>query len=103
MLLALWLFTDMPKIMKADHENLSMSSVTLLLLISGVCSLLQNLAAFSVMALVSTVSYSVASATKRVVVITVSLLTLKNPVNAFNVGGMVMACCGVFLYNRVKT
>ncbi|CAG5107407.1 Oidioi.mRNA.OKI2018_I69.chr1.g3305.t1.cds [Oikopleura dioica] len=103
MLLTLWLFTDMPKIMDADHKNLSVHSIITLLFISGVCSLLQNLTAFSVMALVSTVSYSVASATKRVVVIAVSLLTLKNPVNAFNVGGMVMACCGVFLYNRVKT
>lgn len=50
--------------------------------------------------------------------ISVSLLTLKNPVNgnflvvrqieynfelALNVGGMVLACFGVFLYNRVKT
>lgn len=103
MLLTLWIFSDLPKIMEANHENLSIRSITVLLVISGICSLLQNLAAFSVMAIVSTVSYSVASATKRVVVITVSLLTLKNPVNALNVGGMVLACFGVFLYNRVKT
>lgn len=72
MLLTLWIFTDMSKIMEgnlflvvhdnetcflADHENLSVHSITVLLVISGICSLLQNLAAFSVMAIVSTVRY----------------------------------------------
>jgi hypothetical protein len=71
MILSLWIFTDMPKIMEgelifhfsnlydflADHENLSVRSITVLLVISGICSLLQNLAAFSVMAIVSTVRY----------------------------------------------
>lgn len=65
-------------------------------------SLVQNLVAFSVMASMSTVSYSVASATKRVAVISVSLVMLKNPVTKWNVAGMTIASFGVFLYNRIK-
>lgn len=102
MMFSLWLFTDAPRILKADHENLTYRTIIFLLLCSGLMSLVQNLVAFSVMASMSTVSYSVASATKRVAVIVVSLIMLKNPVTTMNIVGMVVASFGVFLYNRIK-
>jgi solute carrier family 35 protein E1 len=102
MMFGLWCFTDAPTIMQADHANRTYKSIAFLLVCSGLMALVQNLVAFSVMALMTTVSYSVASATKRVVVIVVSLLMLKNPVTPFNVSGMIIASCGVFLYNRIK-
>ncbi|OZC07661.1 hypothetical protein X798_05297 [Onchocerca flexuosa] len=52
-------------------------------MLSGILSFLQNLCAFILIHRLSALSYAVANATKRITVISVSLLTLHNPAKQF--------------------
>lgn len=73
-----------------------------LLFTDGVLNWLQNILAFSVLSIVTPLTYAVASASKRIFVIAVSLFILGNPVTSMNVFGMMMATLGVLCYNRVS-
>lgn len=100
--LPVWIYSDMfsvlkhPSIMNLDYRVIS------LLVMDGVLNWLQNILAFSVLSLVTPLTYAVASASKRIFVIAISLFILGNPVTWWNIFGMVMACCGVLCYNRVS-
>lgn len=93
-------FTDSNELLSLQ-VNLDYRVISLLLM-DGVLNWLQNILAFSVLSLVTPLTYAVASASKRIFVIGISLFILGNPVTWMNILGMVMACCGVLCYNRVS-
>ena len=74
------------------------SEVLLLLAVDGCLHWLQNLLAFTLLKLVTPLTYAVANVTKRIAVITASLLLLKNPVTLTNVAGVMMAVFGRFTF-----
>ena len=83
-------------------EEKSLGTPVLLLFFDGIFSMLQNVFAFTVLAMVTTLSYAVANATKRVVIIGASLVFLQNPVTIANFIGMMIAIFGVLVYNKVR-
>lgn len=102
MFLPVWLFFDF-KVVSQPTLLFNGSYRTLVLLLAdGILNWLQNIIAFSVMSMVSPLTYSVSSAFKRIFVIGMSLVILGNPVNALNVIGMMLTIVGVLAYNRAK-
>ncbi|XP_037081218.1 solute carrier family 35 member E1 homolog [Pollicipes pollicipes] len=104
MFLPIWAFFDLRKLMVADDLVSGDNAVftVMLLATDGFLSWTQNLVAFTVLHLVTPLTYAVCNATKRISVITASLLMLRNPVTATNVAGMGLAIAGVFMYNKAK-
>ena len=81
-------------------ENTLSSNVLFLLFIDGVLHWMQNILAFTIIKMVAPLTYAVANVTKRISIISVSLLLLQNHVTSSNVCGMMMAIGGVFYYNK---
>ena len=103
MFLPVWLIVDCQKVITdISEENTMSSSVLFLLLIDGVLHWMQNILAFTILKMVAPLTYAVANVTKRISIISVSLVLLGNHVTTSNVFGMLMAIGGVFYYNKVK-
>lgn len=94
-------FTFFLFLLDSPHQT-SDYRVLALLFTDGVLNWLQNIIAFSILSLVTPLTYAVASASKRIFVIAISLLVLGNPVTWVNVLGMMLAIVGVLCYNRVS-
>lgn len=67
---------------------------------NGVCNFLQSFAAFSLLSLVTPLTYSVANTFKRVFVILTSIVWFGNTVLPLNYFGIFLAFVGILLYNR---
>nr|CAH7752452.1 unnamed protein product [Callosobruchus chinensis] len=101
MFLPVWIFVDLFKLLDDTTLTFNNYRVLVLLVIDGVLNWLQNIIAFSVLSLVTPLTYAVANASKRIFVIAVSLFILGNPVTSTNVFGMMLAIFGVLGYNKV--
>lgn len=86
----------------ASHSSDHWVRISVLALCDGFLAFAQNMVAFTMLSLVTPVSYSVANASKRIVVIAVSIMLLRNPVSVNNLLGMSVAILGVFMYNKAK-
>jgi solute carrier family 35 protein E1 len=78
-----------------------MVHVIIYLIIDGILNTIHNVVAFTMISLVSPLSYSIANSSKRIVVIATSIFILQNPVTKTNIVGMSLALLGVILYNKV--
>lgn len=105
MFLPIWIVYDLRDLVYESGPRLSTEisyHVLGLLFLDGILNWLQNIIAFSVLSIVTPLTYAVASASKRIFVIAVTLLVLGNPVTWLNVFGMTMAILGVLCYNKAK-
>lgn len=84
------------------HSYHPAMKIFIYLSVDGLLNFLHNVVAFTMISLVSPLSYSIANSTKRIVVICISLLVLRNPVTTANAIGMSIALCGVMYYNKAK-
>ncbi|KAJ7386436.1 hypothetical protein OS493_008564 [Desmophyllum pertusum] len=103
MLVPAWALYDLRRIiivLESGKEDILW--LVVILTINGFLNFVQNMVAFTVLSLVTPLSYAIASATKRILVITVSVIFLRNPVSTYNMLGMFVAIFGVFLYNKAK-
>ncbi|XP_015761554.1 PREDICTED: solute carrier family 35 member E1-like isoform X2 [Acropora digitifera] len=102
MLLPFWALYDLRKIIiLVQTGKQEILWLLVILIINGFLNFAQNMVAFTVLSIVTPLSYSVAASMKRILVITVSVVLLRNPVGVLNVIGMFVAIFGVFLYNKV--
>lgn len=105
MFLPFWLLYDLRSLVydPVTKTSVEMSYHTVgLLFLDGILNWLQNIIAFSVLSIVTPLTYAVASASKRISVIAVTLFVLGNPVTWLNIFGMTMAILGVLCYNKAK-
>lgn len=105
MFLPVWLVYDV-RHMSSDGIALfgrsTFPTSVFLLAVDSLLNFAQNIVAFSILNLVTPLTYSVCNVTKRISVIAVSLVVLRNPVTPANVFGMMLAILGVVAYNKAK-
>ncbi|KAL1231757.1 Solute carrier family 35 member E1 [Trichinella pseudospiralis] len=101
LLLPVWLIIDVSRygIVEVGFSKLTVCG---LVSASGFLNFAQNVCTFSLINQLSVLSYAIANVTKRIIVISSSLITLKNPVTPVNVGGMLLAVVGVFGYTQAN-
>ena len=85
MFLPLWLYYDLGHILSSsiwvsEQGDQLTANVLVLLIVDGVLHWLQNILAFTLLKLVAPLTYAVANVTKRVAIISVSVLLLQNQV-----------------------
>lgn len=87
---------------KASGSTGDWSAISWLLFLNGTSHFFQNFLAFSILALTSPVTYSVASLIKRIVVIVASIVYFHQTLGATQWTGVCMTFWGLWMYNSAK-
>lgn len=107
----IWLYAEGASLIFPDetgvyHHAMGHSAgfwaVSWLLFLNGVSHFFQNVFAFSVLALTSPVTYSIASLVKRIVVIVASIVYFHQTLGATQWTGVCLTFWGLWLYNSAK-
>ncbi|KAF8937090.1 suppressor of loss of ypt1 [Dissophora ornata] len=110
-MIPIWLYAEGMGLMFPDesgiyHHAAAHSSgfwgVAWLLFLNGVSHFFQNIFAFSVLALTSPVTYSIASLVKRIVVIVASIVYFHQTLGTTQWTGVCLTFWGLWLYNSAK-
>ncbi|KAF9399021.1 suppressor of loss of ypt1, partial [Podila epigama] len=87
---------------RLNSSNGRFWTVSWLLILNGISHFFQNFFAFSVLALTSPVTYSIASLIKRIVVIVASIMYFHQTLGAAQWMGVCLTFWGLWLYNSAK-
>ncbi|KAG0265389.1 suppressor of loss of ypt1 [Linnemannia exigua] len=108
-MIPMWLYTEGWHLMFSEdplgHESGSTGTwtgISWLLFLNGVSHFFQNFLAFSVLALTSPVTYSIASLVKRIVVIVASIIYFHQTLGLTQWTGVCMTFWGLWMYNSAK-
>ncbi|KAF9905637.1 suppressor of loss of ypt1 [Linnemannia zychae] len=108
-MIPMWLYTEGWHLMFSEdplgHESGSTGTwmgISWLLFLNGVSHFFQNFLAFSVLALTSPVTYSIASLIKRIVVIVASIIYFHQTLGLTQWTGVCMTFWGLWMYNSAK-
>lgn len=109
-MIPIWLYAEGMDLMFPDSgvnhhptgHAAGFGAVTWLLFLNGVSHFFQNIFAFSVLALTSPVTYSIASLIKRIVVIVASIIYFHQTLGATQWTGVCLTFWGLWLYNSAK-
>ncbi|KAJ3128102.1 suppressor of loss of ypt1 [Nowakowskiella sp. JEL0407] len=120
MMFPIWLFsegfvvlfgdnTDIPLVSYHHHQsapipnnNIPSNFVIGLFFANGLTHFMQNIFAFSILSIVSPVTYSIASLVKRIYVIVSSILYFHDSVSSTQGCGIVLTFIGLYMYNSAK-
>ncbi|KAF9104571.1 suppressor of loss of ypt1 [Mortierella sp. AM989] len=108
-MIPMWLYVEGSTLMfsedplgKASGSGGTWSVISWLLFLNGVSHFFQNFLAFSVLALTSPVTYSIASLIKRIIVIVASIIYFHQTLGATQWTGVGMTFWGLWMYNSAK-
>ncbi|KAF9955351.1 suppressor of loss of ypt1 [Mortierella alpina] len=108
-MIPMWLYTEGWTLMfsedplgRAEGSTGTWAVVSWLLFLNGVSHFFQNFLAFSVLALTSPVTYSIASLIKRIVVIIASIVYFHQTLGTTQWTGVCLTFWGLWMYNSAK-
>ncbi|KAH8929648.1 TPT-domain-containing protein [Atractiella rhizophila] len=108
LMIPIWVYTDGMTFFSLWWNNVPSSGeanvgrIMWYFFLNGSFHFAQNLLAFSILAITSPVTYSVASLIKRIVVICVAIMWFGQQVLGVQKVGIILTFTGLYLYNRAK-